>query len=73
MANANKAQASSYLLMYYAGSSVGGTLAGVFWGQIGWAGVVIVVNGFMVIGIWLIRWFSKTTRLEIEQDKASSV
>ncbi|GAF19784.1 LOW QUALITY PROTEIN: permease [Bacillus sp. JCM 19046] len=46
MANANKAQASSlYLLMYYAGSSVGGTLAGVFWGQIGWAGVVIVVNG----------------------------
>ncbi|MBM7840802.1 YNFM family putative membrane transporter [Alkalihalobacillus xiaoxiensis] len=74
MAMANKAQASSlYLLMYYAGSSVGGTLAGVFWGQIGWAGVVIVVNGFMVIGIGLIRWFSKTTRLEIEQDKASSV
>lgn len=65
MATTNKAQATSlYLLMYYAGSSVGGTLAGVFWSQIGWAGIVLVVNIFMVIGIFLIRQFHLATTVK---------
>ena len=39
-AGANKAQAASlYLLSYYAGSSVLGTVGGVFWSAAGWPGV----------------------------------
>ena len=46
----HKAQASSlYLLFYYMGSSVGGTLAGVFYNYIQWPGVVLMITSFMVI------------------------
>ncbi|WP_436854259.1 MFS transporter [Staphylococcus caeli] len=46
----HKAQASSlYLLFYYIGSSVGGTLAGIFYSFIQWPGVVIMITGFMAI------------------------
>ncbi|WP_251517156.1 MULTISPECIES: MFS transporter [Staphylococcus] len=45
----HKAQASSlYLLFYYIGSSVGGTLAGVFYNFIQWPGVVLMITLFMV-------------------------
>ncbi|WP_145415192.1 MFS transporter [Staphylococcus saprophyticus] len=46
----HKAQASSlYLLFYYMGSSVGGTLAGIFYGAIQWPGVVLMITAFMII------------------------
>ncbi|MGO2205406.1 MAG: MFS transporter [Staphylococcus xylosus] len=46
----HKAQASSlYLLFYYMGSSVGGTLAGVFYNYIQWPGVVLMITIFMII------------------------
>ncbi|MEY2366398.1 MFS transporter [Lysinibacillus capsici] len=52
----NKAQASSlYLLFYYLGSSVGGTVAGIGWQHYGWKGVVSIViismiSAFLLIG-----------------------
>lgn len=46
----HKAQASSlYLLFYYMGSSIGGTLAGIFYGLIQWPGVVFMITAFMII------------------------
>ncbi|WP_298801160.1 MFS transporter [uncultured Pseudokineococcus sp.] len=36
--------ASAYLVAYYAGSSVGGTLAGAAWGAARWPGVVVLVT-----------------------------
>ncbi|MCY1038244.1 MFS transporter [Staphylococcus nepalensis] len=46
----HKAQASSlYLLFYYMGSSVGGTLAGYFYSLLQWPGVVIMITSFMII------------------------
>ena len=46
----HKAQASSlYLLFYYIGSSVGGTLAGYFYGMFQWPGVVAMITIFMAI------------------------
>ncbi|MFI5015086.1 MAG: MFS transporter [Hyphomicrobiales bacterium] len=44
-ARAAKAQAASlYLFLYYVGSSVLGSLGGVFWQQDGWNGVVMLVG-----------------------------
>lgn len=58
----NKAQASSlYLFLYYAGSSVGGTLGGVFWTYIGWSGVVSMVIAFSILGIILAAVLLKIT------------
>lgn len=46
----HRAQASSlYLLFYYMGSSVGGTLAGYFYGAFQWPGVVMMITLFMII------------------------
>lgn len=56
----DKAQASSlYLFFYYAGSSVGGTLGGVFWTSYGWGGVVGMIAGFMVIAFVLAQRLAK--------------
>lgn len=44
----DKAQASSlYLFFYYFGSSIGGTLGGVFWSTFGWGGVVGLIACFL--------------------------
>ncbi|QPA60018.1 MFS transporter [Lysinibacillus sphaericus] len=46
----DKAQASSlYLFFYYVGSSVGGTVGGVFWVKYGWIGVVAMIALFLLI------------------------
>ncbi len=56
----NKAQASSlYLFLYYTGSSVGGTLGGVFWSTYGWGGVISMNVGFLMIGFMLWACVSK--------------
>jgi YNFM family putative membrane transporter len=40
-----KAQAASlYLFLYYIGSSVIGSLGGIFWQRNGWSGVVVLVS-----------------------------
>ena len=49
-ASHDKAQASSlYLFFYYFGSSVGGTVGGVFWMHFGWGGVICMIAVFLVI------------------------
>jgi YNFM family putative membrane transporter len=54
-----RAQASSiYLFSYYQGSSVSGTLGGIFWQHLGWPGVaamicLLVLAGFMVMRLLL--------------------
>ncbi|MDN4525095.1 MFS transporter [Fictibacillus fluitans] len=56
----DKAQASSlYLFLYYTGSSVGGTLAGFFWSDFGWGGVISMTAGFLAIGMMLWAAVSK--------------
>ncbi len=54
LATNRKAQASSlYLFFYYVGSSVGGTLGGIFWSNFGWAGVVGLIVFFLVTAFLL--------------------
>jgi YNFM family putative membrane transporter len=54
-----KAQASSlYLFSYYLGSSISGTLGGIFWVQFGWSGVaamiaILIVAAFAVATLLL--------------------
>ncbi|KAA1190154.1 MFS transporter [Photorhabdus heterorhabditis] len=49
-----KAQASSlYLFCYYAGSSVAGTLGGIFWLQLGWNGVVLFITILTLLALFL--------------------
>ncbi|WP_155590590.1 MFS transporter [Lysinibacillus cavernae] len=49
-ASHDKAQASSlYLFFYYFGSSVGGTIGGVFWMKYGWVGVIAMIALFLLI------------------------
>jgi YNFM family putative membrane transporter len=47
-----KGQASSlYLFSYYLGSSIAGTLGGVFWHQFGWNGVAGFIGALLVIAL----------------------
>nr|WP_310617768.1 MFS transporter [Pantoea cypripedii] len=51
-----KGQASSlYLFSYYAGSSVAGTLGGVFWHSFGWSGVTLFISMLLVLAL-LVGW-----------------
>ena len=53
-ASHDKAQASSlYLFFYYVGSSIGGTLGGIFWSMFGWGGVISMILSFLVIAFSL--------------------
>lgn len=56
----NKSQASAlYLLFYYVGSSIGGSLGGVFWSTDGWTGTVfmilVAVGASFIVSIVLSR------------------
>ncbi|WP_427127849.1 MFS transporter (plasmid) [Priestia megaterium] len=56
----NKAQASSlYLFLYYTGSSVGGTIGGIFWSTFGWDGLIGMIIGFLIIAFILTACLSK--------------
>ena len=47
-----KGQASSlYLFSYYVGSSVAGTLGGVFWHSYGWPGVTLFISTLLVLAL----------------------
>lgn len=49
-----KAQASSlYLFCYYAGSSVAGTLGGIFWLNLGWTGVVVFITTLLLLALYV--------------------
>ncbi|MFC0227008.1 MFS transporter [Serratia aquatilis] len=49
-----KGQASSlYLFSYYVGSSVAGTLGGVFWHNVGWNGVVIFISLMLLLALFV--------------------
>lgn len=53
-AAANKAQASSlYLLFYYLGGSVVGSVTGLFYSRWGWPGVIVTMDGLLVIAFGL--------------------
>ena len=53
-ATRDRAQASSlYLFAYYAGSSIGGYAGGLFWEWQGWAGVIGMASGFLVLALLL--------------------
>lgn len=50
----DKAQASSlYLFFYYFGSSVGGTVGGLFWMHFGWIGVITMITVFLAVACLL--------------------
>jgi len=69
----DKAQASSlYLFFYYAGSSIGGTVGGVFWSSFGWGGVVGMVAGFILIGLALASRLSKIPPAAATQGKRTA-
>ncbi len=54
-----RAQASSlYLLFYYAGSSLVGTIGGLFWDPYGWYGVVLMVSTLLVVSLLLMGLLS---------------
>ncbi|WP_207477147.1 MFS transporter [Arenibaculum pallidiluteum] len=51
-ARAGRAQASAlYLLSYYMGSSIAGSVGGLFWTAAGWPGVVLLVGGLSAAGL----------------------
>ncbi|HAT00130.1 MAG TPA: MFS transporter, partial [Pantoea agglomerans] len=49
-------QASSlYLFSYYVGSSVAGTLGGVFWHNFGWSGITLFISVLLILAL-LVAW-----------------
>lgn len=51
-----RAQAASlYLFFYYLGSSVSGTVGGVFWVSHGWHGVVLLILGLLLLALALLK------------------
>ena len=51
-----RAQAASlYLFSYYLGSSVSGTLGGLFWASYGWHGVVLMILALLATGLCLLK------------------
>lgn len=60
IASHDKAQASSlYLFFYYAGSSVGGTVSGLFLESYGWTGVISVILVFVTTAFMFTLLLSK--------------
>ncbi|TFZ51009.1 MFS transporter [Serratia proteamaculans] len=55
-----KGQASSlYLFCYYLGSSVAGTLGGVFWHSFGWNGVVAFISVMLLLALLVVHYLKK--------------
>ena len=51
-----RGQASSlYLFSYYVGSSVAGTLGGVFWHNFGWIGITLFISLLLILAL-LVAW-----------------
>ena len=64
LASQNKAQASSlYLFFYYVGSSIGGTLGGIFWTSYRWSGIVIMIACFLISALILSFTLTRITKV----------
>jgi YNFM family putative membrane transporter len=47
-----RGQASSlYLFSYYVGSSVAGTLGGLFWHNFGWSGITLFISVLLILAL----------------------
>lgn len=58
----DKAQASSlYLFFYYVGSSIGGTVGGLFFTGFGWSGVISMIMVFLLIGMLITIFLNRYT------------
>jgi YNFM family putative membrane transporter len=52
-ARVHRAQASAlYLLAYYAGSSMAGTVGGLIWARFAWPGIAAFVGALLVLAAW---------------------
>ncbi|RHW38510.1 MFS transporter [Lysinibacillus yapensis] len=68
-AKKDKAQASSlYLFAYYFGSSLGGTVGGVFWSNWGWNGIIAYISTFLVTAFVLAVTLVRLNRNEATHD-----
>jgi MFS transporter, YNFM family, putative membrane transport protein len=57
-----RAQAASlYLFAYYLGSSISGTVGGLFWAGYGWQGVVGLILALLALGVCLVRRLCKVS------------
>ncbi len=55
-----KGQASSlYLFCYYVGSSVAGTLGGVFWHSFGWNGVAAFISLMLLLALLVVHYLKR--------------
>jgi MFS transporter, YNFM family, putative membrane transport protein len=60
-----RAQAASlYLFCYYFGSSVSGTVGGLFWSSYGWEGVVLLILALLGVGLCLLKRLIKLSELD---------
>jgi len=58
-----RGQASSlYLFSYYVGSSVAGTLGGLFWHNFGWRGITLFISVLLILAL-LVAWRLHSKRL----------
>ncbi|KAA5950349.1 MFS transporter [Pantoea sp. Bo_2] len=58
-----RGQASSlYLFSYYVGSSVAGTLGGLFWHNFGWSGITLFISVLLILAL-LVAWGLHSKRL----------
>lgn len=60
-----KAQAASlYLFSYYLGSSVSGTVGGIFWSSYGWQGVVLLIFALLGTGLCLYKRLARLSEAD---------
>ena len=59
-ASSAKAQASSlYLFFYYLGSSISGTVGGIFWLQCGWHGITLIITALLLLAFTAAEMLAK--------------
>jgi len=60
-----RAQAASlYLFCYYLGSSVSGTVGGLFWSSYGWNGVILLILALLGTGLCLFKRLAKLSEVD---------
>jgi MFS transporter, YNFM family, putative membrane transport protein len=64
-AHTARAQAASlYLFCYYLGSSISGTVGGLFWSSYGWEGVIFLIVGLLGTGLCLFKRLAKLSEVD---------
>ena len=73
-AHTARAQAASlYLFSYYLGSSVSGTVGGLFWAAYGWGGVVLLIMALLLTGLGLHRRLAKLSEVDCGAGRAIDI